>query len=41
MSIYQGRKNPGPIAQGKFALGGVKIDVQWPGGQVKLATVVL
>ena len=35
-------KNPGPIAQGKlnFALGQVKIEVQWPNLQVIFASVV-
>ena len=41
--MLQGRKKrrsdfPGQV---NFALGQVKIEVQWPGGQVKLASVVL
>ena len=40
----QDRKNPGLIARGNWVdllLSKLKIEVQWPGGRVKLASVVL
>ena len=40
---YRAGKKPGPIAPGhvNFDLGQVKIEVWWPVGQLKLASVVL
>ena len=41
--IDQGRKKPRSDCPGQvnFALGQVKMEVWWPGGQVKLASAVL
>jgi len=43
MKPLQGRKEPRSnyLGQVNFALGQIKIEDKWPGGQVKLASVVL
>ena len=43
LHVQQGRKTPRSdcLGQVNFALGQLKIEVQWPGGQVKLVSVVL
>ena len=42
-TYIQGRKKPRSDCPGQvnFALGQAKIEVSWPGGQVKLASAVL